>query len=144
MNICRRYRVPVVEDSAESLGSLYRGRHLGTFGILGILSFNGNKPVTTGGGMIITNDADIAAKAKHLTTTAKQPHPREFIHDEVGYNYRLPNINAAVGCAQTEKFLNTLENKRATAQLYREFFSEDGHSVYRLSRNHWILVPIIG
>jgi len=127
MDICSRYRIPVVEDSAEALGSLYKGRHLGTFGLLGIFSFNGNKPVTTGGGgMIITNDADLAARGRHLTTTAKQPHPWEFIHDEVGYNYRLPNINAAVGCAQMEGFPKTLENKRATAQLYREFFQRMG------------------
>jgi perosamine synthetase len=127
IEICEKYRIPVVEDSAEALGSLYKGRHLGTFGLLGIFSFNGNKPVTTGGGgMIITNDEALALRARHLTTTAKQAHPWEFVHDEVGYNYRLPNINSAVGCAQMEGFSNTLENKRTTAQLYREFFQRMG------------------
>jgi len=127
VEICQRYKIPVVEDAAEALGSFYRGQHAGTFGELGILSFNGNKPVTTGsGGMIITNDEALAAKAKHLTTTAKQPHPWEFVHDEVGYNYRLPNINAAVGCAQMECFAGVLENKRATAQMYNQFFQDAG------------------
>jgi aminotransferase in exopolysaccharide biosynthesis len=127
IEICQRYRIPVVEDAAEALGSLYKGQHAGTFGDMGILSFNGNKPVTTGGGgMIITNDAALAAKAMHLTTTAKQPHPWEFIHDDVGYNYRLPNINAAVGCAQMECFAGVLANKRATAQMYQQFFQEIG------------------
>lgn len=125
--ICKRYGIPVVEDAAEALGSFYKGQHAGTFGELGILSFNGNKPVTTGGGgMIITNNETLAAKAKHLTTTAKQAHPWEFVHDEVGYNYRMPNINAAVGCAQMECFAATLENKRTTTQMYDQFFNEIG------------------
>ncbi len=123
--ICQKYHIPVVEDAAEALGSLYKGRHAGTFGDIGILSFNGNKPVTTGGGgMIITNEEALAAKAKHLTTTAKQPHPWEFVHDDIGYNYRLPNINAAVGCAQMECFADVLENKRATALMYKHFFQD--------------------
>jgi len=127
IEICSKYHIPVVEDAAEALGSFYKGQHAGTFGLLGILSFNGNKPVTTGGGgMIITNDEKLAAKAKHLTTTAKKPHPWEFIHDMVGYNYRMPNINAAVGCAQMECFPAVLENKRATAQKYKNFFDEIG------------------
>ncbi|HCX90135.1 MAG: aminotransferase DegT [Deltaproteobacteria bacterium CG_4_8_14_3_um_filter_43_13] len=127
IEICQRYHIPVVEDAAEALGSFYQGQHGGTFGELGILSFNGNKPVTTGGGgMIITNDETLAANAKHLTTTAKKPHPWEFFHDEVGYNYRMPNINAAVGCAQMECFTGVLENKRATAQMYNQFFQEIG------------------
>ena len=126
-DICKRYRIPVVEDSAEALGSFYKGQHAGTVGTLGIFSFNGNKPVTTGGGgMIITNNDLLAARARHLTTTAKQPHPWEFVHDEVGYNYRLPNINAAVGCAQMEGFADVLRNKRSTAQLYQGFFEELG------------------
>ena len=125
--ICHKYNIPVVEDAAEALGSFYNGQHAGTLGDVGILSFNGNKPVTTGGGgMIITNDEIHAARAKHLTTTAKQPHPWEFIHDDVGYNYRMPNINAAVGCAQMECFANVLENKRATAQMYDKFFQDIG------------------
>lgn len=127
IEICKRHQIPVVEDAAEALGSYYNGQHVGTFGDIGILSFNGNKPVTTGGGgMIITNTEAIAAKAKHLTTTAKKPHPWEFVHDEVGYNYRMPNINAAVGCAQLECFAAVLENKRATAQMYKRFFQEIG------------------
>jgi len=127
IEVCQRYHIPVVEDAAEALGSLYKGQHAGIFGAIGILSFNGNKPVTTGGGgMIITNDEALAAKAKHLTTTAKQPHPWEFIHDDIGYNYRLPNINAAVGCAQMECFAGVLENKRTTAQMYKQFFQEIG------------------
>jgi dTDP-4-amino-4,6-dideoxygalactose transaminase len=125
IEICQRYHIPVVEDAAEALGSFYKGQHVGTFGDSGILSFNGNKPVTTGGGgMIITNDETLAAKARHLTTTAKQPHPWEFVHDDVGYNYRLPNINAAVGCAQMECFAGVLENKRTTAQMYNRFFQD--------------------
>lgn len=125
IEICQKYHIPVVEDAAEALGSFYKGQHAGTFGDIGILSFNGNKPVTTGGGgMIITNDEAHAAKAGHLTTTAKQPHPWEFVHDEVGYNYRMPNINAAVGCAQMECFNAILKNKRITAQLYKRFFQD--------------------
>jgi perosamine synthetase len=127
IEICQRYQIPVVEDAAQALGSFYNGQHVGTFGDIGILSFNGNKPVTTGGGgMIITNDEALAAKARHLTTTAKQPHPWEYFHDDVGYNYRMPNINAAVGCAQMECFVGVLENKRATAQMYNQFFHEIG------------------
>jgi aminotransferase in exopolysaccharide biosynthesis len=125
VDICKKYHIPVVEDAAEALGSFYCGRHAGLFGDIGILSFNGNKPVTTGGGgMIITNNEDIAIKAKHLTTTAKQPHLWEFNHDCVGYNYRMPNINAAVGCAQMEGFSHVLENKRQTARMYHDFFQK--------------------
>jgi aminotransferase in exopolysaccharide biosynthesis len=127
VDICQRYRIPVVEDAAEALGSLYKGQHAGTFGDIGILSFNGNKPVTTGGGgMIITNDESHAIKAKHLTTTAKKPHPWEFVHDDIGYNYRMPNINAAVGCAQMECFAAVLENKRTTANMYHQYFQDIG------------------
>lgn len=127
MEICQKYHIPVVEDAAEAIGSLYKGQHTGTFGDIGILSFNGNKPLTTGGGgMIITNVESYAAKAKHLTTTAKQQHPWEFVHDEVGYNYRMPNINAAVGCAQMEGFAGVLEDKRTTAQMYINFFQDIG------------------
>jgi aminotransferase in exopolysaccharide biosynthesis len=125
IEICLRHHIPVVEDAAEALGSFYKGQHIGTFGDFGILSFNGNKPVTTGGGgMIITNNEAHAARARHLTTTAKKPHPWEFVHDDVGYNYRMPNINAAVGCAQMEYFTGVLENKRITAKMYRQFFQD--------------------
>lgn len=124
VDICNRYHIPVVEDSAESLGSYYKGQHTGTFGKLGILSFNGNKTITTGGGgMILTNDEKLGLLAKHITTTAKKPHRWEFEHDMVGYNYRLPNINAALGCAQMEQLPEILNNKRATAQKYQEYFS---------------------
>jgi perosamine synthetase len=127
IEICERYNIPVVEDAAEALGSFYKGQHVGTLGKFGILSFNGNKPVTTGGGgMIITNDEYLAAAAKHLTTTAKKSHPWEFIHDDIGYNYRMPNINAAVGCAQLECFADNLENKRVTARIYSQFFQDIG------------------
>jgi dTDP-4-amino-4,6-dideoxygalactose transaminase len=106
------------------LGSYYQGKHTGTFGKLAVFSFNGNKTITTGGGgMIITNDEALAKRAKHITTTAKQPHPYEFVHDEIGYNYRLPNINAALGCAQMESLPRLLESKRSIASAYAEFFS---------------------
>jgi len=125
--LCAEHGIPVVEDAAESLGSLAAGRHTGTFGLMGTLSFNGNKIVTTGGGgMILTDDAAIAARAKHLTTTAKRPHPYEFMHDEVGYNYRLPNLNAALGCAQMEQLPRMLEAKARVASAYEAFFRGTG------------------
>lgn len=118
---CARYGLPFVEDAAESLGSTYKGRHTGHHGLAAALSFNGNKIVTTGGGgAILTNVAAIAKRAKHLTTTAKVPHPFRFDHDEVGYNYRLPNINAAMGCAQMERLAAFVEEKRALAGRYAE------------------------
>lgn len=121
--ICKEFNVPLVEDAAESLGSYSNGKHTGIFGQVGTLSFNGNKTITTGGGgMIITNDASLAKRAKHITTTAKLPHPYEFIHDEVGYNYRLPNINAALGCAQMESLPSNLRSKREIAFEYEKFF----------------------
>ncbi len=119
------YGLPVVEDAAESLGSLVGSQHTGTFGLLGILSFNGNKIVTTGGGgAILTNDSDLARRAKHLTTTAKVPHGWEYVHDEVGYNYRMPNINAALGCAQLEELESFIASKRHLYQKYREALSQ--------------------
>lgn len=124
IEICNRYQIKVIEDSAESIGSYFKGKHTGTFGLLGILSFNGNKTITTGGGgMILTNDKELALKAKHLTTQAKKPHPWKFEHDHIGYNYRLPNINAALGCAQMENLTQILKDKRNTANLYKDFFS---------------------
>ena len=123
VDICKRYNIEVVEDSAESLGSLYKGQHTGTFGKLGIFSFNGNKIITTGGGgMIVTNDEELAKRAKHLTTTAKIPHPYEYIHNEVGYNYRLTNLAAALGVAQMEKLDFLIEKQRELAQKYENFF----------------------
>lgn len=122
---CEEYGIPVVEDAVESLGSYYKGRHTGTFGRLGTFSFNGNKIITTGGGgMIITDDPVIAAKAKHITTTAKIPHPYEFVHDDIGYNYRLPNLNAALGCAQMEQLEGFIKIKREMAVKYADFFAK--------------------
>ena len=117
------FNIALVEDAAESLGSYYRGRHTGTFGLLGTLSFNGNKTITTGGGgAILTNDASLARHAKHLTTTAKLPHSWEFRHDEIGYNYRLPNLNAALGCAQLEQLTTRLSSKRELFKRYQIAF----------------------
>jgi perosamine synthetase len=125
LELSRQWNVPIVEDAAESLGSYYNGRHTGTFGRLGILSFNGNKIVTTGaGGAILTDDDALAARARHLTTTAKTPHAWEYVHDEVSYNYRMPNLNAALGCAQLEKLPEFLRRKRELARRYVEAFSD--------------------
>jgi perosamine synthetase len=121
--ICKKWNIALVEDAAESLGSYYKGKHTGVFGILGTFSFNGNKTVTCGGGgALITNDEAIAKRAKHLTTQAKVAHPWAFIHDEIGYNYRMPNLNAALACAQLEQLNAFIENKRELAILYKEFF----------------------
>lgn len=118
--VAAEFALPMIEDAAESLGSFYRDRHTGTIGRLGVLSFNGNKTVTTGGGgAVLTGDADLAAAARHLTTTAKRPHPWRFDHDRVGFNYRLPNINAALGCAQLEQLDGFLARKRRLAERYR-------------------------
>ncbi len=117
--VCGRFGLPMVEDSAESLGSFYRGKHTGRFGRLGILSFNGNKTITTGGGgAILTEDDELADAARHLTTTAKVPHKWEYVHDRAGFNYRMPNINAALGCAQMEVLPKYLERKRSLAEAY--------------------------
>jgi len=122
-SVAADWRIPVVEDATEALGSLYHNRHVGTFGLLSALSFNGNKIITTGGGgAILTDDDELAARAKHLTTTAKAPHRWAFIHDEVGYNFRLPNINAALGCAQLEQLDRFIEQKRRLAERYRRAF----------------------
>ncbi len=122
--ICDRYDIPLIEDSAESLGSTWKGRHTGGFGTMGVFSFNGNKTVTAGGGgAIITDDEELAKRAKHITTTAKKPHKWEYVHDEIGYNYRMPNLNAALACAQLEQLDTYIENKRKLADSYREFFN---------------------
>lgn len=118
--VCTRWNMALVEDAAESLGSFYKGRHTGTFGLLGTLSFNGNKIMTTGGGGMILAGETLGTRAKHLTTTAKKPHPYEYVHDEVGYNYRLPNLNAALGCAQLEQLETFLGAKRVLAERYAE------------------------
>lgn len=122
--VAQDFRLSLVEDAAESLGSYYHGQHTGTFGLIGTLSFNGNKTITTGGGgAILTNDSELARYAKHLTTTAKLPHAWEYRHDEIGYNYRLPNLNAAVGCAQLEQLPSMLAGKRRLFQRYKAAFA---------------------
>ena len=122
-NLCEEYHIELVEDAAESIGSLYKGKHTGTFGKVGAISFNGNKTITTGGGgMMLFNDEELAAHAKHLTTQAKVPHRWEFRHDHIGYNYRMPNINAALGCAQLENLDKFIACKRQLALEYAEYF----------------------
>lgn len=121
LELSREFGLALVEDAAESLGSYYHGRHTGTFGRIGTLSFNGNKTITTGGGgALLFNDSELARRAKHLTTTAKLPHAWEYRHDAVGFNYRLPNINAALGCAQLERLPEFLREKRRLYELYRD------------------------
>jgi aminotransferase in exopolysaccharide biosynthesis len=141
--LCDEYGIAVIEDAAESLGSYVGKRHTGTFGKFGTLSFNGNKVITTGGGgMIITDNEELAVKAKHLTTTAKQPHPYEFVHDMVGYNYRMPNLNAALGCAQMESLPRFLAIKAEVAQRYGEFCDSNGIAIARARKgttaNYWL------
>ena len=124
IEVCREWKIALVEDAAESLGSFYRGQHTGTFGDFGAISFNGNKIITTGGGgMVLCKTLDSGKHTKHITTTAKVPHPYEFFHDEAGFNYRLPNLNAALGCAQMENLQSFIDNKRQLANTYFEFFT---------------------
>jgi perosamine synthetase len=141
--ICKEWGISLVEDAAESLGSYVGDRHTATFGICGTLSFNGNKIITTGGGgMIITNNYELANKAKHITTTSKIPHPYEFVHDEIGYNYRLPNINAALGCAQMELLTDMLKIKKniflSYAKIFEEFDIQVLSPLESNSANHWL------
>ena len=125
--VCKKWKIPLVEDAAESLGSQYKGKPTGSFGKLGAFSFNGNKLVTSGGGgAIVTNDIQLGNKAKFLTTTAKSPHPYEYFHVELGYNFRMPNLNAALACAQLENLQLFLKNKRSLAEKYENFFSKKG------------------
>lgn len=144
MAVAEEFSIALIEDAAESLGSTYGGRHMGTFARIGTLSFNGNKTITTGGGgAILTNDPAIATRAKHLTTTAKLPHRWEFLHDEVGYNYRMPNINAALGCAQLEELPQLVEAKRRLFHLYSASFATvDGLRVFAepegTRSNYWL------
>ncbi len=148
-DLCDRYGLPMVEDAAESLGSLYRGRHAGSFGRCAVLSFNGNKTVTTGGGgAVLTDDPELAARARHLTTTAKVPHRWEYFHDAPGYNYRMPNLNAALGCAQLEMLDRIIESKRRLAKRYGSafadlpgvaFFTEPEHA----RSNYWLNALIV-
>lgn len=125
VDVCSRWNLFLLEDAAESLGSFYKGRHTGTIGPVGALSFNGNKLLTTGGGGMILADEAVGERAKHLTTTAKRPHPYEFFHDEIGYNYRMPNLNAALGCAQMEQLNGFLAAKRELAERYAEELAGD-------------------
>jgi perosamine synthetase len=141
--ICSKYHIVCIEDAAESLGSFYKGQHTGTFGKVGVFSFNGNKIVTAGGGgMVVTNDEATATLAKHITTTAKVVHKWEISHDMVGYNYRLPNVNAAIGCAQMESLPEFLENKRELAGYYKDFFDKMDVFFYtereNCSSNYWL------
>ena len=147
-NICDRYNIEMIEDTAESLGSFYNENHTGMIGKTAALSFNGNKIITTGGGgMILTNDDDLAIKAKHITTTAKVPHPWDFVHNEVGYNYRLPNLNAALGVAQIEYLQETLERKRWVAKQYQEWGKNNGlmfmMEPIATRANYWLNVAIV-
>lgn len=131
VSVCNEYHIELVEDAAESIGSFYKGKHTGTFGKVGAISFNGNKTITTGGGgMLLFQYEELGKFAKHLTTQAKVPHRWEFVHDHIGYNYRMPNINAALGCAQMENLDRYVENKRETAQKYKEFFSTNSHITF--------------
>jgi len=146
--ICTQYNIALIEDAAESLGSFYKGRHTGLFGQASAFSFNGNKTITTGGGgMIVTDNEALAKRAKHLTTTAKVAHPYEFIHDEIGYNYRLPNINAALGCAQMESLETILNNKQELALLYKNLFKAQGiefvAEIPGAKANYWLNAVIL-
>jgi perosamine synthetase len=124
LSVAKDFHLALVEDAAESLGSTYQGRHMGSFGLMGALSFNGNKTITTGGGgAITTNNQALAQRAKHMTTTAKVPHRWDYVHDQIGYNYRLPNINAALGCAQLEQLGGILESKRELFERYKSAFA---------------------
>jgi len=144
IEICDEFNLVMIEDAAEALGSYYKHKHVGTFGTFGALSFNGNKIITTGGGgMILTEDENLALKAKHITTTSKLPHSWEFNHNEIGFNYRMPNINAALGCAQLEQIFDKIKNKRTLFRAYQKsvekiqevtLFAEPSNS----KSNYWL------
>jgi perosamine synthetase len=144
IEVCTNYHIPLVEDAAESIGSTYKGKQTGTFGLLGTYSFNGNKTITCGGGgIIVTNDVNLGKMAKHLTTQAKVPHRWEFVHDHIGYNYRMPNLNAAMACAQMEQLDNFISNKRALAQLYKSHFGQQNELSFvtepqQSCSNYWL------
>ena len=147
--VCEEYHIELVEDAAESIGSLYKGKHTGIFGKVGAISFNGNKTITTGGGgMMLFNDEELGAYAKHLTTQAKIPHRWEFRHDHIGYNYRMPNINAALGCAQLENLDRYVASKRKVADEYMNFFKNvDGINFFaepeNTFSNYWLSTVIL-
>lgn len=141
--VCQDFGIPLIEDAAEALGSFYEKKHCGTFGEAGILSFNGNKLITTGGGgALITDDQALAERVRHLSTQAKQAHPYEYVHDAIGYNYRMPNINAAIGCAQMKKLTAKLASKKALGAAYEDFFSSRPEEVIKtkspLEWNYWL------
>jgi len=144
LKVCEMWNIPVVEDAAESIGSTYHGKPTGSFGQSGVYSFNGNKIVTAGGGgAIVTNDDELGAYAKHLTTTAKKPHAYEYVHDQLGYNYRMPNLNAALICAQLEQLGSFIDNKRELAAGYASFFETAGLK-FRIENpntkvNYWLM-----
>ena len=144
IKVCNSWRIPIVEDAAESLGSEYKGKPTGSFGEVGAFSFNGNKIVTSGGGgAITTNNIEIGDRAKFLTTTAKQPHPFEYVHNELGYNFRMPNLNAALACAQLEQLELYLDKKRNLALSYEKFFSNKGikfrTETKNTKANYWLM-----
>ena len=147
--ICADWGIALIEDAAESLGSYVGSRHSGTFALMATLSFNGNKVITTGGGgMIITDNLELAERARHISTTAKVPHPYEFVHDEIGYNYRLPNLNAALGCAQMERLIDFLNIKRQLASQWNDFFDKmEGvdfvKAIGNNTANHWLNAIIL-
>lgn len=146
--ICKKWSIPLIEDAAESLGTFNGEVHTGNYGLVSAISFNGNKIVTSGGGgVIITNDEEIAKRAKHITTTAKIPHKWDYVHDEVGYNYRMPNINAALACAQLEKLDIYLNSKRDIAIRYKDFFvKSDIELVFEVpgtTANYWLNTIIL-
>lgn len=144
IEVCNTYNIPVIEDAAESLGSYYKKQHTGTFGLFGTFSFNGNKTVTSGGGgAIVTNNTELAIKAKHLSTQAKIPHQWEYKHDMIGYNYRMPNINAALACAQLEQLDSFIESKRKLSDLYLNFLSSTPEiklvrEISEAKANYWL------
>jgi aminotransferase in exopolysaccharide biosynthesis len=146
--ICDIWNIILVEDSAESLGSTYKDKHTGTFGQIGAFSFNGNKIITSGGGgVIVTDDEDLAKRAKHITTTAKVPHAFEYVHDEIAYNYRLPNINAALLVAQMENLDKFLKSKRELTEIYKDFFSKSAIKLIlepeNSKSNYWLQAVLL-
>jgi dTDP-4-amino-4,6-dideoxygalactose transaminase len=146
--LCEGSGITLIEDSAEAMGSFFQGRHAGTFGRIGVLSFNGNKTITTGGGgMVITNDEAIAKRIRHVTTTAKVPHRWAFFHDELGYNHRLTNVNAAIGVAQMEQLDRFIASKRAIAAKYAAFFGEGPYRHFAEPKdclsNYWLNVLLL-
>ena len=142
--VCSKWNIPIVEDAAESIGSEYNNKPTGSFGKLGVFSFNGNKIITSGGGgAIVTNDIELGLKAKHLITTAKVPHLYEYVHDEIGYNFRMPNLNAALACAQLEQLDSFILNKRKLANEYKEYFANFGvkfrTELPNTKANYWLM-----